>query len=79
MSKKQLVRKIDRLSELKRMAKGKNILSQPEWVAEWAVPLVEYALAELEEQRNAEPGVAELERLFKLEDPRSPLDNPSVN
>jgi hypothetical protein len=72
MSKRQLVRKFDRLKELKRMAKGKDILSPPEWVAQWAVPLVEYALAELKDQRDAEPGIAELERMFKLEDSRSP-------
>jgi hypothetical protein len=68
---KSTVRKIDRLKELKRMAAGKDPrTSPPEWVAQWAVPLVEYALADLKEQRDAETGVAELERMFKLEDPR---------
>jgi hypothetical protein len=71
---KTTVQKLNYVTELKRLAKGQKTRScggDPQWVAQWALPLVEYALAQLEEERIAETGVTELERMFKLEDPRS--------
>ena len=60
------------LKVLRQLARGQTYEDyEIALIADMAYPLVELGLAAWKEERDAETGVAELERMYALKDPRS--------
>ena len=55
-------RKVNYLTELRRMKRGQKTKADPRDIADWALQWAKYGLAQTE--------VEQLERLYRLEDPR---------
>jgi hypothetical protein len=67
---KQTVRRVDLLKELKMVVKGKKPSIDYQSLANLALTWVEFGFKESARNDAANRGVEELERMFRLEDPR---------